>query len=184
MHGILKRFGIGLAIGLALLTSPAFAQTVLSLPVAITRSAVVEFGNGPLRFKALTGQGMIFTSSGSGISTAVSASTAMVLAASAAAIPPCVGCAISGAGITPGTTVTAFNGTTGVTLSAAMTVAASTPVAWGMACPATATAQSIKAALIGPNLDLPFYTYARLCGSAASGQPGAQILTSAVNTVQ
>jgi hypothetical protein len=158
------------------------------LPVSVDPGAVTDFGNGPLRFKSIGGQAMIFTSSFGQVGTSAG-TTALTLAATAAANPPCVGCAISCVGgplaaacsIPAGTTVTAFNGTTGITTSVATTVTAAT-VQWGMACPATAA--GAKAALIGPSVDLPFWTTARLCGSAAPGQSGAQVMTSAVNTVQ
>jgi len=75
---------------------------------------------------------------------------------------------ISGTGITSGTTVAAFNGTTVITLSAAMTVAASTPLAWGMACPASST--GFRVMLLQPGQptapDIPLYTQARICGGA------------------
>lgn len=169
--------------------APALAQGVVALPVALSRSAVFDFGNGPLRFKAVSGQGIVFSASGTGTGTAPG-TTALTLTATAAANPPCVGCVVSCPVATPtcsipaNTTVAAFNGTTVITLSAAATVTAAV-VNFGAACPTTPpVAGSVRVVPIGPALDLPFYTQARLCGSAAAGQGGAQVLTSAVNTVQ
>lgn len=185
----LRFMALAIAAAAALITSiPAYAQGVVALPVPISRASVFDFGNGPLRFKALSGQGIIFSSSGTGTGTAP-ASTALTLTATAAANPPCLGCIVScpvptaTCNIPANTTVAAFNGTTLITLSAAATVTAAV-VNFGVACPTTSTASSIRAAPIGPAVDLPFYTQARLCGSAAAGQSGAQILTSAVNTLQ
>lgn len=180
-----------LALAVAALFAPAaaHAQAVVALPAYIDAGgAVTDFGNGPLRFKALTGQAMLFTSSFGQTGTSAG-TTALTLAATAAANPPCVGCAIScvngplaaACSIPAGTTVTAFNGTTGITTSVATTVTAAT-VQWGMACPASAS--GVRPALLGPGSDLPFWTTARICGAAAAGQGGASVLTSAVNTVQ
>jgi len=171
---------------LAPVSTPVQAQGVVALPIPITRASVFDFGNGPLRFKAVSGQGVIFSASGTGTGTAPG-TTALTLTATAAANPPCIGCVVSCPVPTPtcnipaNTTVTAFNGTTVITLSAAATVTASV-VNFGAACPASFAAQ--RAVPIGPATDLPFYTQARLCGSAGQGQSGAQILTSAVNTIQ
>lgn len=169
--------------------APALAQGVVALPIPISRASVFDFGNGPLRFKAMSGQGIIFSASGTGTGTAPT-TTALTLTASAAANPPCLGCIVSCPNPTPtcsipaNTTVAAFNGTTLITLSAAATVTAAV-VNFGVACPTTVpVAGSTRVVPIGPALDLPFYTQARLCGSAAQGQLGAQILTNAVNTVQ
>ena len=173
----------------------ADAQAVAQQPAYIDGGgAVTDFGNGPLRFQTLTGQASIFTSSFGQVGTSAG-TTALTLAATAAANPPCVGCAISCVGgplaaacsIPAGTTVTAFNGTTGITTSVATTVTAA-QVNWGMACPvsyAAAPAGSVsRPALIGSGLNVPFWTTARICGAAAAGQPGASVSVSAVNTVQ
>ena len=168
----------------------ASAQAVVQLPAYIDAGgAVTDFGNGPLRFRALTGQAMLFTMSFGQTGTSAG-TTALTLAATAAANPPCVGCAIScvngplaaACSIPAGTTVTAFNGTTGITTSVATTVTAAT-VQWGMSCPAAVPA-TMKPALLGAGNDLPFWTTARICGASAAGQGGASVLTSAVNTVQ
>lgn len=159
--------------GAMLPSEGALAQVVTALPQNVNNSAVLDLGNGPLELRIVQGNVLLSTSQGSGVSTAVSASTAMVLSASAAANPPCVGCIISGTGITSGTTVAAFNGTTGITLSASMTVANGTAVSWGMACPSVpAAVMPIQAGVGG---DIPLYTQARVCAYAQSG-PGAALL--------
>ncbi len=175
-------------VGVFAASAPALAQGVVALPVPITRAAVFDFGNGPLRFKAVSGQGIVFSASGTGTGTAPG-TTALTLTATAAANPPCLGCIVSCPNPTPtcsipaNTTVAAFNGTTLITLSAAATVTAAV-VNFGTACPTTVpVAGTVRTVPIGPAVDLPFYTQARLCGSAAAGQSGAQILTSAVNTI-
>jgi hypothetical protein len=166
---------------LALLPSFAFAQVVTPLPIYTQNNPgqVTDLGNGPLEVRVLLGNAQIFTSSATGVGSTSGSSTTLTLTASAAANPPCVGCIISGAGITSGTTVTAFNGTTGITLSAAMTVAASTPLAWGVACPSTLGTGPVMQVQAGVGGDLPLYTQARLC---ASGQyaPGAVLLPFAI----
>ena len=179
--------GLGLA-AISFITN-ADAQAVITQPSYIdSGGAVTDFGNGPLRFQGLTGQAMLFTSSFGQTGTSAG-TTALTLAATAAANPPCVGCAIScvngplaaACSIPAGTTVTAFNGTTGITTSVATTVTAAT-VQWGKACPSTAA--GVVPAMIGAGQNIPFWTTARICGAAAAGQGGAQLAVSAVNTVQ
>jgi hypothetical protein len=169
----------------------ADAQAVTQQPSYVDAGGVVtDFGNGPLRFQTITGSAMIFTSSFGQIGTSAG-TTALTLAATAAANPPCVGCGIScvngplanNCSVPAGTIVTAFNGTTGITTSVATTVTAA-QVNWGVACPTTASPASVKPAMIGGGMNLPFWTTARLCGAAAPGQPGASLAISAVNTVQ
>lgn len=190
----ISKLYVALLAGLALLAllvpyNGAKAQAVVAMPAYIDGGgAVTDFGNGPLRFQALTGQAALFTSSFGQVGTSA-ASTTLTLAATAAANPPCVGCAIScvngplaaACSVPAGTTVTAFNGTTGITTSVATTVTAA-QVNWGMACPTTAA--GVKPALIGSGMNVPFWTTARICGASAAGQAGASVLTSAVNTVQ
>jgi hypothetical protein len=56
-----------------------------------------------------------------------------------------------------------------------MTVAASTPLAWGAACPSTGAgvpSSPIQASVGG---DLPLYTQAHVCAYGAGG-PGASLL--------
>jgi hypothetical protein len=165
----------------AAILSDARAQTVVSQPSFIQSRQWTDAGNGPLDFQPIEGEGIVYSSFGTAIGSTSGSSTTLTLTATPA-IAPCVGCIISGAGITSGTTVTAFNGTTTVTLSAAMTVAASTPVAYGAACPA-ATAVNVPGvqpntvtslsppATIRTSSDagrtFPFYTQARLCAYGA-----------------
>lgn len=166
----------------ALAVVPASAQVVTQLPVYLDNNgAVYDFGNGPLEIRMIGGAAGFFTSSGTGIGSTSGSSTTLTLTATAAATPPCVGCVISGAGITSGTTVSAFNGTTGITLSAAMTVAASTPLAWGMACPASGAGlkQMLLQAGQPPAADIPLYTQARICG-VSQFNAGATVIPFAI----
>lgn len=153
----------------------AHAQTVVQQPAFVAPGTVYDAGNGPAEFRILLGNTSIFTSQDSGLGSTSGSSTSLTLTSSAAAKPPCIGCVISGTGITAGTTVTAFNGTTGITLSAAMNVAASTPLSWGKACPSTPGSLPVALVQAAVGADMPFYTYSRLCLYGASG-PGAQFL--------
>jgi hypothetical protein len=152
---------------------PALAQTVVAIPTNVSPRAVVDLGNGPTDIQMLQGNLGIFTSQGSGVGSTSGSSTTLTLTATAAGDPPCVGCIISGTGITSGTTVAAFNGTTGITLSAAMTVAASTALAWGMACPSAppTVALALIQASVGSST-LPMYTQARICAYGGNGPGG------------
>lgn len=161
---------------------PASAQVVTPLPVYLDNSGVVyDFGNGPLEIRMIGGAAGIFTASGTGVGSTSGSSTTLTLTATAAAVPPCVGCVISGTGITSGTTVAAFNGTTTITLSAAMTVAASTALAWGMACPTTGAGQKQMLLQAGqpPSADIPLYTQARVCG-VSQFNAGATVIPFAI----
>jgi hypothetical protein len=158
---------------LALLPGLALAQTSVSRqPWFAPNNSWLDLGNGPTVVLALQGSGTVYTMLGSGVGSTSGSSTALTLTATAAASPPCVGCVISGTGITAGTTVAAFNGTTGVTLSAAMTVAASTALSWGMACPTSGQPNAVtgisspaelRATGSFPPAAVPMRTYARLC---------------------
>ena len=123
-------FTIGFAIGW--MVQPAFAQSAITLPIAA--NAVADLGNGPVKVRMIAGNASIFTAQGSGVGSTSGSSTALTLTTTPAT-PPVVGGLISGAGIVSGTTVAAFNGTTGITLSAATTVAASTPITQGCRVP-------------------------------------------------
>ncbi len=162
------------------LPEAALAQVVTQLPVFVNpnpSAGATDLGNGPMEIKIVAGAAMLGTSQGSGVGSTSGSSTTLTLTATPPT-PPCVGCIISGTGVTPGTTVTAFNGTTTVTLSAAMTVAASTPLAWGAACPTTATVpvMSLTTGATQGATDYPLYTYARVCGYGQN-TAGAQLLT-------
>lgn len=161
-----------------LLPAGAFAQVVTQLPVSVSANTVTDFGNGPTEMRVLQGSAFLFTSQGSGIGSTSGSSTALTLTA-VPTTAPCVGCIISGTGITSGTTVSAYNGVTSITLSAAMTVATSTAVAWGAACPTSigsVPAAAVRAAVGG---DIPLYTQARVCAGGGAG-PGASILPFAI----
>jgi hypothetical protein len=165
-------FRAALIAALALLPLPALAQTVVAVPTVVKSATIVDLGNGPTEVRTLQGNMGLFTSQGSGVGSTSGSSTTLTLTATAAADPPCVGCIISGAGITSGTTVSAFNGTTGITLSAAMTVAASTALAWGQACPSAPPQVALALVQAAVGSDFPLYTQARVCAYGGNG-PGA-----------
>lgn len=168
-------FAIALA---AFLPGKADAQVVTQLPVFIVNnSTVYDFGNGPLELKVLLGTGAIFTSQGSGVGSTSGSATALTLTA-VPTTPPCIGCAISGSGLTT-QTVAAYNGVTSITLSAVATVPASSALAWGAACPSTVGTNAVALVQPGVGNDLPLYTTARICGGAQFGA-GAQILPFAI----
>jgi len=160
------------AVLVALMPLSALAQTVVAVPTVVAPRTVVDLSNGPTEVRVVQGNLGLFTSSGSGVGSTSGSSTALTLTATAAANPPCVGCIISGTGITSGTTVAAFNGTTGITLSAAMTVAASTALAWGQACPSAPPTNPLLLAQAGVGADIPFYTQARVCAYGGNGPSG------------
>jgi len=150
---------------------PALAQTVVQVPVSVNAHVVADLGNGPTEIRVLQGNMGVFTAQGSGTGSTSGSSTALTLTATAAANPPCVGCIISGAGITSGTTVAAFNGTTGITLSAAMTVT-SAVVSWGQACPSAPPSAPLALIQAAVGSDLPMYTQARVCAYGGNGPGG------------
>ena len=152
------------ALAAVVLPEAALAQVVTAAPQFISPMVPVDFGNGPLELRIAQGNALVGSSQGSGVGSTSGSSTTLTLTATPTT-PPCVGCLISGTGITSGTTVAAFNGTTTITLSAAMTVAASTPLAWGAACPATQVVPVLPVQA-GVTPDTPFYTQARICGYA------------------
>jgi hypothetical protein len=175
----MKRILLLLATLLAMtLPEAAPAQVVTQLPQFVAPRAVLDLGNGPMELKMLQGAIGLFTSQGSGTGSTSGSSTTLALTA-VPTTAPCVGCIISGAGITSGTTVSAYNGVTNITLSAAMTVASNTAVAWGAACPTpavgAATPQVQLQAGQGGNagqLDIPLYTQARVCAAGHLGEGG------------
>lgn len=163
---------------LLLLPYAAHAQVVTQLPIYADNTAgvVKDLGNGPIELKILQGSAQIFTMTSSGIGSG--STTSITLTASAAANPPCIGCAISGGTLGPTSIVTAFNGTTGITTNTSQTVAASTPLTWGLACPSPFTTAPGGSIVVqaGVGGDLPLYTLARVC---AAGQfaAGATLLS-------
>lgn len=170
----------GIAIAAAMFFLPVGktpAQTVTPLPSFVAPRAVNDLGNGPTEVRMLSGNMGLFTSSGTGTGSTSGSSTALTLVATPTTLlAPCIGCVLSGTGITSGTTVISYAPGTGtVGMSAAMTVAAATPVAWGVACPAAPplTPQALVQAGVGA--DVPLYTQARVCASGNTG-PGGQYL--------
>lgn len=152
----------------------ALAQTATTLPYAA--AAVADIGNGPIKVRMVQGNASIFTAQGSGVGSTVGSSTSLTLTSTPATAPK-VGAIISGSGITSGTTVAAYNGTTGITLSAAMTVPASTALAWGASCPASTAgipSQYITASVMADYYLL--YTQARVC-AVSPGGPANTLLT-------
>lgn len=151
----------------------ADAQTVTKQPFFIQNQAWTDLGNGPNEVFPVNGSFRLYSSSGTGIATADAGTTTLTLQQSVAANPPCVGCIISGAGITPGTTVAAFNGTTVITLSAAMTIANNAVVSFGVACPVSGAPPVGSLNLSAPidaratagagDTAYPMFTQARLC---------------------
>lgn len=166
---------------LALLPGIAFAQSAAKQPNFVANNAWVDVGNGPVDVLSVQGNGNVYTRGSSAVASTSGSSTTLTLTATPT-YAPCVGCVISGTGITAGTTVAAFNGTTTVTLSAAMTVAASTTVYYGVACP-TSGAPPVNASMSPPvamtsgmSRAIPLYTYARVCAYGA-GQAGYSLVT-------
>jgi len=167
-------------IALMLPTDGALAQVaVTQQPVFITPNAVTDLGNGPLELKVLQGTAMVGTSFGTGLGSGTT--TSITLTATPTSNPPCVGCLISGAGITGVTVITAYNGTTGITVNTSQTINASTPLAWGSACPAspppiTLALAPLRAPQATDTGDYPFQTEARIC-AYGNNTAGAQIFT-------
>jgi hypothetical protein len=143
----------------------ALAQTAITLPIAA--NAVADLGNGPIKVRMIAGNASIFTSQGSGTGSTSGSSTALTLTATPAT-PPIIGGLISGSGITSGTTIAAYNGTTGITLSAAMTVAGGTTISWGAACPSSVGSAPVIQASPQANYYV-MYTQARVCAVSPGG---------------
>ncbi len=166
-----------LAASIALAPLPALAQTVVVVPTVVNSRAVVDLGNGPTEVKIAQGNLGLFTSSGSGVGSTSGSATPLTLTATPLTVP-CVGCIISGTGITSGTTVISYSYPT-IGLSAAMTVATGTAVAWGAACPAAPPTNPLLLAQAGVGSDLPFYTQARVCAYGGVG-PGGMLVQFAI----
>lgn len=176
---LVKTVLIAGALGLlALLPSDgALAQSVSALPAFVKAGAVLDLGAGPLETRVVQGSAFLQAPIGTATSgSATSASTTLALAA-APTLPPIVGGVIQGLAITAGTTVAAYNSSTHtITLSAAMTVAAATPLTYAVACP---TAPSGAIAQRVPDKDLPWYTTAHVCAFGGEGS-SADIVTFAI----
>lgn len=160
---------------LAMLPGLVLAQTAVKQPYVVNNQAWTDIGNGPIEVLPVEGNGNLYTRGSTGVGSTSGSSTALTLTATPT-FPPCVGCVISGTGITAGTTVTATS-TTSVTLSAAMTVASSTALAWGVACPTTGAPPTNAATSVPLNMRssasptrFPIYSSARIC--AYGGQQG------------
>lgn len=158
------------ALILSALFSAVNAQTVVQVPTNVNARVTSDLGNGPTEIRMLGGNMGLFTSQGSGIGSTSGSSTTLTLTTTPTVIP-CVGCIISGTGITSATTVASYTGVT-IGLSAAMTVAASTPVAWGSACPTGQPSAGIALVQAAVGNDFPLYTQARVCAYGGNG-PGA-----------
>lgn len=168
----------------------ALAQTatVTKQPQFVANQSWVDLGNGPTEVLLLEGNGNVYTALGSGTGGNGGASGTAIALTAAPAVPPCVGCVISGPGITPGTTVALFTAPTAITLSAAMAVPNGSALAWGAACPTSgqpsATAGlsapiAMRAAAGAGDTALPLFTTARVCAYGAL-QTGATVLNFAI----
>lgn len=179
------------ALTLAFLPVHVDAQTVTAQPNFAAPRTVVDLGNGPMEILPITGNGAVFTAFGTAVGTAPT-STALTLTTSQAANPPCVGCFVTcpspvNCTIPASTTVAAFNGTTGVTLSASSTITAAT-VNFGTLCPISTQANPVTPtqamAFIQAGVEpftrgLPFFTQGRVCAYGATG-PGMQFANFAI----
>ena len=166
----MKRVTAFLFLAVLWCASAVHAQTPINLPVAV--SAVTDLGNGPMKYRVVQGNGFLFSSQSSGLGSTSGSSTTLTLTATPTT-PPCVGCAISGTGINPGTTVAAYSGVT-VTLSAAMTVASNTPISWGAACPGSVgSAPYLQTSVMSGYYLL--YTEARVCVASPGGNANAVV---------
>lgn len=164
MVSAMKKLLIALLV-LCCAVSSVRAQTAITLPIAA--NAIADLGNGPIKVRMVAGNASIFTSQSSGIGSTSGSSTALTLTTTPATAP-IVGGLISGVGIASGTTIVAYNGTTGITLSAAMTVPSSTTVSWGAACPSSVGSAPVIQA--SPQADyFIMYTQARVCAVSPGG---------------
>lgn len=100
---------------------------------------------------AINGSGAVFTAYDASKIGSAPTTTALTLTTSAAANPPCVGCFVACVPgqtaavctVAPGTTVSVFNGTTLITLSAAATIVAG-QVEFGTLCPISSQANPVQ----------------------------------------
>jgi len=187
-------FTVAALIIASLFGGDANAQSAAKQPFFAATNAWVDVGNGPTELLAIEGSAVGYTSGGgAGVTGTSAASTAMTLSGTPA-VAPCVGCVITCAPsntavctIPAATTVTAYNGTTGVTTSVATTTTAAS-LNWGAACPATGTAPTPPSATgntLSPPLNLraaagstgsglatPVYSTARVCVYGGQQQGG------------
>src|ERR1700748_1717802 len=94
-----------------LLPIGAHAQTVTQQPQFVAPNSTVDLGPGPMELRAISGKGQLFTGLGTGGGSPPGSPPPRAWTGTPA-IPPRVGAVIQGTGITAGTTVSAFNGTT------------------------------------------------------------------------
>ena len=161
----------------------ALAQTVTQQPTFLSPNVSTDLGNGPLELKLVQGNALLTTSQGAGTAVGAAAASTGITLTAVPSTPPCVGCQVSQAfgngvaspvTIPAGTVVSAFNGTTLITMSTSVTVATGAQLAWGAACPSSVSGPvlPLQASVGG---DFPFYTAARVC-AYGSNTPGAQVL--------
>ena len=192
-------FRWALALLLVSVAGAAHAQTANRQPLFAATNAWVDAGNGPTEIMPIEGSAIAYTSgvNATGVTGTSAGTTALTLSATPA-IPPCVGCAVTCAltntavcTIPAGTTVTAYNGTTGVTTSAATTTTAAS-LSWGVACPTSGppTAPSAAGNVLSPPLNLrsgvdpftagiPIYSASRVCLYGGQ-QQGGTVVTFAI----
>ncbi len=172
----MKRILLVLAALLAVvLPEAALAQLVTQSPTFISPNVANDLGNGPLELRIAQGNALVGTSQGSSTATAGTSGSPNLTVALNLATPPCVGCLVSGTGVTSGTSVVSYTPGTGViVLSANLTANASGVYSFGAACPATQVIPVLPVQA-GVTPDTPFYTQARICGYAQYA-PGAQVL--------
>lgn len=170
---LFRKFSAALLAALVALSPlSALAQTVVAVPTNVNAGTVKDLGNGPTEIKMVQGNVGLFTSSGSGVGSTTGSATPLTLTATPTTVP-CVGCIISGTGITSATTVISYNaGTLVIGLSAAMTVASGTAVAWGAACPSAPPTNPLALVQAGVGGDFPMYTQARVCAYGGNGPGG------------
>ena len=169
------KFRAALAALALLMPLPALAQSVVAVPTNVSPRTIVDLGNGPTELRVLQGNLGVFTSQGSGVSG--NSVTSITVTVTPTTIP-CVGCIVSGTGITSGTTIVG-SGATYITLSASMYVATATTLSWGVACPAAPPAVAIALIQAAVGSDLPMYTQARVCAYGGNG-PGATLAQFAI----
>jgi hypothetical protein len=96
----MKMFKKFLVVALLLaLPGAAFAQSAAKQPSVASTGAWVDLGNGPTEVLPIEGSGNLYTRGSTGVGSTSGSSTALTLTATPT-YPPCVGCAITGTGIT------------------------------------------------------------------------------------
>jgi len=159
----------------------ANAQVVTKQPTFAATNSWVDLANGPTEILPFEGNGVVYTASGGAGVTGTSAGTTALTLSGTPGVAPCIGCLITCAptntaacSIPANTTVTAYNGTTGVTTSANTTVTAAS-LTWGAACPtsgaplppsstnAIGAPIMVRTSATSPTTGIPMYTQARIC---------------------